>query len=151
MTHIETVLKDSLFLLRKQCQRQNVKLVERVDTDLPEIMIDVDRIKQVLLNLLNNALDAMPDGGLLTIQVQIVNEEIQLEVTDTGIGIASDNLPLVFEPFFTNKGQGTGLGLAISYNIISEHGGDIKIKSQPGAGTTVKVTLPIKSASPRLH
>lgn len=143
MASIETVLHDSLFLLRKQCQRQKVTLVEKVASGLPDIMIDADRIKQVLLNLLNNALDAMPDGGVLTVRAEQVKDAIQIRVEDSGVGITADNLPLVFEPFFTNKGQGTGLGLAISYNIISDHGGEIDIDSHPGAGTIVKISLPL--------
>lgn len=141
---IEKVLQDSLFLLRKQCQRQGVKLSEVIASNLPEIMMDADRLKQVLLNLLNNALEAMPDGGELNIQLEALPGDILLRVRDTGIGIPADLLPLVFEPFFTSKGQGTGLGLAISYNIISDHGGEIHIESQPGVGTTVLVSLPVK-------
>jgi signal transduction histidine kinase/HAMP domain-containing protein len=146
MARIETVLHDSLFLLRKQCQRQKVTLIEKIQPDLPEIMIDADRIKQVILNLLNNALDSMADGGKLTVQVDMVKGAIQILIEDTGVGIAADSLPLVFEPFFTSKGQGTGLGLAISYNIISDHGGDIQIDSLIGKGSIVKVVLPMTTS-----
>ncbi len=144
---VEKVVQDSLFLTRKQCQRQKVKLIERLDGDLPEIMMDADRLKQVLLNLLNNALDAMPDGGELEIVVEKDNDQILIRVTDTGIGIPAEQLPLIFEPFFTSKGQGTGLGLAISYNIISDRGGEIQIESTQGVGTTVLVSLPINLTS----
>ena len=140
---IEQVVQDSLFLIRKQCQRQKVELIEKFDDNLPEIMLDADRLKQVLLNLLNNALEAMPDGGELKIEVGTVNDEILIRVSDTGVGIPAEKLPLIFEPFFTSKGQGTGLGLAISYNIISDRGGEIQIESKLGVGTTVLVSLPI--------
>ncbi len=140
---VEKVLQDSLFLVRKQCQRQNVTLIEEVDTNLPEIMMDADRLKQVLLNLLNNALDSMPDGGELKIAVAAHDDEMLIRVIDTGVGIASEQLPLIFEPFFTSKGQGTGLGLAISYNIISDRGGEIQIESKLDVGTTVLVSLPL--------
>ncbi|MDX2495370.1 MAG: ATP-binding protein [Desulfuromusa sp.] len=140
---VEDILQDSLFLIRKQCQRQNVKLIEQVDDNLPEIMMDADRLKQVLLNLLNNALDAMPDSGELKIVVEADDDEILIRVVDTGTGIPPEQLPLIFEPFFTSKGQGTGLGLAISYNIISDRGGEIQIESKLGVGTTVLVSLPI--------
>jgi signal transduction histidine kinase len=140
---IEKVIQDSLFLIRKQCQRQNVMLIEQVADNLPDIMMDADRVKQVLLNLLNNALDAMPDGGELIIAVETSNDEMLIRVTDTGVGIPPDQLPLIFEPFFTSKGQGTGLGLAISYNIISDRGGEIQIESKLGVGTAVLVSLPI--------
>ncbi len=142
---IADVLQNSLFLLRKQCQRQQVRLIEEVAADLPEILMDADRIKQVLLNLLNNALEAMPDGGDLTIRAYSDGKNsLFIEIRDSGIGIAAARLPLVFEPFVTSKGQGTGLGLAICYNIISDHGGDIQIDSEQGAGTRVLVRLPLQ-------
>ncbi|WP_321391747.1 ATP-binding protein [uncultured Desulfuromusa sp.] len=140
---IADVVQGSLFLVRKQCQRQNLKLIEHVDDNLPEILMDADRLKQVMLNLLNNSLEAMPDGGELKITAARQNDQILICVADTGVGIAPDQLPLIFEPFFTSKGHGTGLGLAISYNIISDRGGEIKIESTLGQGTTVLVSLPV--------
>ncbi len=140
---IEKVIHDSLFLLNKQCQRQKVTLKENISALLPDILMDSDRLKQVMLNLCNNALDSMPDGGSLTIEVGRDQNQIIISVADTGCGISAQRLPLVFEPFFTSKGQGTGLGLAISYNIISDHGGDINISSQQGEGTKVVISLPI--------
>ena len=136
-------MEDVLHLTRKQCQRQKVELVEKVAGNLPEIMLDGDRLKQVLLNLLNNALDAMPDGGILTVEVKLNNNKILIRISDTGVGISAEHLPLIFEPFFTSKGHGTGLGLAISYNIISDHGGEIEIESKLGEGTTVVILLPL--------
>ncbi|MCK5912355.1 MAG: histidine kinase, partial [Desulfuromusa sp.] len=100
-----------------------------------------------LLNLLNNALEAMPDGGELKIIAEIHNDEMLIRVADTGVGISTEQLPLIFEPFFTSKGQGTGLGLAISYNIISDRGGEIRIESKPGVGTVVSVSLPLNQIS----
>jgi PAS domain S-box-containing protein len=144
---VDKVVLDSLFLIRKQCQRQKVTLIEQIDTDLPEVMLDPDRLKQVVINLLNNALDAMPDGGELQISVRQQDDHIVIQVQDDGIGISADQLPLIFEPFFTSKGQGTGLGLAISYNIISDHGGEIEIESTLGEGTTVVVYLPVNRTS----
>ncbi len=140
---VESVVYDSLFLIRKQCQRQNVKLIEQVAANLPKIMLDKDRLKQVLLNLLNNALDAMPDGGVLQVEVKEASGHLMICIGDTGVGISSEKLPLIFEPFFTSKGQGTGLGLAISYNIISDHGGEIQVESKVAEGTTVIISLPI--------
>jgi len=140
---IDKVVSDSLFLIRKQCQRQKVQLIEKIEENLPEIMLDSDRLKQVLINLLNNALDAMPDGGELRVEVEKLGERIAIRVVDTGIGISTDKLPLIFEPFFTSKGQGTGLGLAISYNIISDHGGEIEVESKIGEGTAVLILLPV--------
>ncbi len=137
------VVRDSIFLLRKQFQKQQIALLEQISPDLPDVRIDNDRLKQVLLNLFNNALDAMPQGGTLRVSLVRKDDWLVLDVTDSGIGIREENLPLVFEPFYTSKGQGTGLGLAISYNIISDHGGDIVIDSDAGCGTRVTVRLPV--------
>ena len=140
---IARVVEESLFLLRKQCQRQGVELCEERIPDLPEIMMDADRLKQVLINLLNNGLDAMPEGGILRIRVFAEGAWVKIVISDTGSGIPPEHLPLVFEPFFTSKGQGTGLGLAISYNIMTDHGGDIQIDSRAGEGTSVTLSLPL--------
>ncbi len=103
---VEKVVQDSLFLMRKQCQRQKVSLVEEIAQDLPAILMDADRLKQVMLNLCNNALDAMPEGGELRIAVGRDERDILIRISDTGCGISAQRLPLVFEPFFTSKGQG---------------------------------------------
>ena len=141
---INQVVEDSLFLLRKQCQRQNVELLEELNPQIPDVLMDADRLKQVLINLLNNGLDAMPEGGTLKVQVLAERSQVKVRITDTGEGIPAEKLPLVFEPFFTSKGQGSGLGLAISYNIMTDHGGDIDIDSQPGKGTCVTLSLPLQ-------
>ncbi|MFO7766538.1 MAG: ATP-binding protein [Pelovirga sp.] len=143
---VAEVLRDSVFLIRKQCQRQRVKLVENIPEDLTDVMLDTDRLKQVVLNLVNNALDAMPQGGTLRVSAEQLEDHILITVVDTGEGISSDQLPLVFEPFYTTKGQGTGLGLSICYNIISEHGGDIQVDSVVTQGTSVRITLPPATA-----
>ncbi len=142
---IVDVLQDSLFLVRKQCQRSGIKIIEQFLPNLPAIVMDADRLKQVFLNLFNNAIDAMPDGGELLISAKLSDDSVLLGIRDTGLGIDAEILPLIFEPFYTNKGQGTGLGLAISYNIVSDHGGEIDIESKPGEGTTVFIRLPLKS------
>ncbi len=143
---IAEVVHDSLLLVRKQCQLQKVTLTERVTDDLPEIVLDADRLKQVLLNLLNNALEAMPDGGELSIAVDVADGNLSISIADSGVGIPPDQLSLIFEPFFTSKGHGTGLGLAISYNIVSDRGGEIEFESEVGVGTTVIVTLPLEQS-----
>ena len=140
---VATVVDDSLLLIRKQCQRQRVKLIENVANDLPDIILDADRLKQVLLNLFNNALEAMVDGGELQVDVTATDENILFKIIDSGSGIPADQLAFIFEPFFTSKGNGTGLGLAISYNIISDRGGEIRVDSNVGVGTTVVVSLPL--------
>src|SRR5207249_4877803 len=108
-----------------------------------------DQLRQVFLNLMLNACDAMPDGGTLRINTELLPAtpdqpaEIAIRVADTGVGIAPEHLPRLFEPFYTTKPQGTGLGLAISAHIVTQHGGQITVDSEVGAGTTFTTTLPV--------
>ncbi len=121
-----------------------------LDPDLPLVTFDTTRIEQVMLNLFNNSMDAMPDGGVLRVgssaTVEGENEMILIRVADTGEGIPRENLERLFDPFFTTKevGKGTGLGLAISYGIVQEHGGRLEAESQVGDGATFTVLLPIR-------
>lgn len=142
------VLLDSLFLVRKQCKRSNIRISEQIAEDLPLIRMDADRLKQVFLNLFNNAIDAMPGGGVLAVSAAADDGEMRISIADNGCGIPAEKMPLIFEPFYTSKGQGTGLGLAISYNIISDHGGEIDVESQPGEGTLIRVRLPLEQPFP---
>jgi signal transduction histidine kinase len=144
---IQQVLRDSLFLVRKQCEKSKISIEEKIDDDLPAIALDAGRLKQVFLNLFSNAIDAMPDGGVLSVTAEKQEDSVRITTCDTGVGIEAEKIPLIFEPFYTNKGQGTGLGLAISHNIISDHGGKIEVESQPGLGTIIVVTLPIEQFS----
>ncbi len=139
------VLQDTLFLLRKQCQRSGVTLEEAIDGPFPTFPLDPGKLKQAFLNLLTNALEAMPQGGLLSVRGGVESEEIQIVIEDTGAGIAEDRIPLIFEPFYTNKSDGTGLGLAITHNIISDHGGRIDVASQLGRGASFTVSFPVPS------
>ena len=119
----------------------------RVDVpdDLPPLSVDVDKLNQVLLNLLLNAVQAMPGGGILDITARCCNGELTLTLRDNGEGIAADDLPRIFDPYFTTKGSGTGLGLAISAKIVEEHGGAIVVDSHRGQYTEVVLTLPLSA------
>jgi signal transduction histidine kinase len=116
------------------------------ESQLPPVPCVRDQLKQVILNLSLNAVEAMPDGGRLTINTATSPEAdgIWLTFTDTGHGIASEDLPNIFDPFFTRKAGGTGLGLAISYDIVQHHHGRIDVDSEPGRGTTFRIWLPTK-------
>lgn len=104
---------------------------------------DPDRLRQVFINMITNAAEAMPDGGKLTVAVGIEEGCALVSFTDTGLGISAADMEKIFNPFFTTKECGTGLGLAISYKIISEHGGKIAAQSLPGKGSTFKIFLPL--------
>ena len=121
------------------------------DTSLPEIEHDSDQIHQVLLNLLLNALQAINGAGTITVTVKSRDQFAVVEVADTGPGIAPDNLPNIFRPFYTTKGEGTGLGLSLARRIVEDHQGKIEVTSTLGQGTTFAMLLslpkPAKSDS----
>jgi len=106
-----------------------------------------DQLTQVFLNLIINAVEAMPEGGVLTITSALRSSWLAVEVQDTGQGLTHDEVARIFEPFYTTKTAGTGLGLAVSYGIIQQHGGRIEVQSMPGEGTTFSVLLPLKRSA----
>jgi signal transduction histidine kinase len=144
--HVADALDTALALVQFRLAGGSISVVRDIDGELPRILGDAGRLTEVFVNLLNNALDAMPHGGTVVIRASASSppEGVQVEIADSGAGIAAEHLPRVFDPFFSTKapGQGTGLGLSISHGIIEDHGGQIRIQSAPGAGTKVVVTLP---------
>jgi len=145
---LQRLVVDTLSFLEHQPMMRGKKLENLVPPDLPFIRADANQISQVLMNLLLNAAQATTEGGAITIaasKLTFVNA-IEIRVSDTGAGIPPDILPHIFEPFFTTKrGKGTGLGLSISQAYIRGHNGDIRVDSVPGQGTSVLITLPIRS------
>ena len=117
--------------------------------DLPNVSADEGQLQQAVVALATNAIDAMPDGGTLTLRALRRGPVVLIEVSDTGIGIPPENLTKIFDPFFTTKdvGHGTGLGLAVCYGILSEHGGRLDVRSSAGSGTTFTITMPVASVS----
>jgi two-component system NtrC family sensor kinase len=115
------------------------------------VLASKNQLRQVFLNLLSNAKDAMPEGGELTINTQGNGKQVRVQVTDTGVGIKPENLDKIFETFFTTKTdtvKGVGLGLSVCYGFIKDHGGDITVESQLGVGTTFNVVLPTEDHTP---
>lgn len=141
---LSQLLQETLMLVSKACEKAQVVLDQHIPEGLPPIWADPGRIKQALLNLLRNALEAMPEGGHLRLAAQTDNGMVQLCVADTGGGISGEEQPYIFEPFYSTKKQGSGLGLAITYNIITEHGGSLDMHSSSPAGTVFCLTLPVK-------
>ena len=143
---INRLLHDVLSQLGHQVPLTGIAVEERFATGLQEITGDRDQLRQVFTNLILNAVQAMPDGGRLTVATRLHADADVCEVTvaDTGCGIAGENLAQIFNPFFTTKMQGTGLGLSVSYGIIREHGGKIDVQSEVGAGTAFRVVLPVR-------
>jgi signal transduction histidine kinase len=145
--HVGRLVDDTLSFLRHQPMFRAIKLETRMAHDLPAITADGNQLSQILMNLLLNAAEATSEGGSITIDAHKLKftESVEIAVADTGCGIPADILPHVLEPFFTTKrGKGTGLGLSISHAYVRSHGGDIRVESIPGRGTTVHIVLPIR-------
>jgi signal transduction histidine kinase len=140
------LVEETLRLATNQIKLAKVKVRGEIDANLPPIHGDFQQLTQVLLNIVLNALDAMPDGGTLTISIRTPRgrDHIDLEFADTGTGMPEHVLANIFDPFFTTKPgvKGTGLGLSVSLGITRQHGGDILVRSSPGEGTAFTVRLP---------
>ncbi|MFA7003966.1 MAG: ATP-binding protein [Verrucomicrobiia bacterium] len=154
------MIEPMLALVRPDAQKQHIRIIENCPSDLPPICIDSQQVQQVILNIMINAIQAMPDGGTLTVGAELIEwpavagsllapnndapagrdaikpqPAVRLTIRDTGIGIPADHMDRIFSPFFTTKHRGTGLGLSITRTIVEKHGGNISVKSEPGKGT----------------
>jgi len=143
LVDINQVIEQVLAMVGHQAQLQNVEVVKEFSPSLPKVMADFDQLQQIFTNLTLNAIQAMPDGGRLTIRSSTVDGEVRIDVQDTGCGISKENMGKLFTPFFTTKakGKGVGLGLAVAHGIIERHKGRIKVQSEVGKGTTFSIYL----------
>jgi two-component system NtrC family sensor kinase len=141
---VNRLLNDMTMLVEKEAKHHNITIIRHYDQDLPAIYSDAPQLRQVFLNLLTNAAHAIGHDGAITIATSQAADAIHIRISDTGCGIAPENLSQIFDPFFTTKpeGQGTGLGLSISHGIIQRLGGKIKVESVLGKGTTFVIVLP---------
>jgi signal transduction histidine kinase len=143
-------IDNTLTLVRERAHRRGIKLERKIDAQVDKIHGDERKVKQVLLNLLSNALKFTPDGGRVDVKARRDADNIVVTVHDTGIGIAAEDQGAVFEEFrqvgrhYTNKQEGTGLGLALTRKFVELHGGRIWLESEPGKGSTFTFTIPIK-------
>jgi two-component system NtrC family sensor kinase len=142
---LNTVLDEILLLHEKQLQENDIKIKTTFAEALPQISASKDQLRQVFLNLVANARDAMPDGGTLSVATASDAENVRIEIADSGTGIKQEHLKKIFDSFFTTKDsvKGVGLGLSVCYGFIKDHGGDIKVKSKVNSGTTFIITFPI--------
>jgi signal transduction histidine kinase len=145
-TDLNHVISEVVTLVEKPFAQHGTRIESRLDPNLPHISASPDHLQQVFLNLLNNARDAMPEGGTITLRTYPNGRHLVAEVQDTGTGIAANIQSRVFDPFFTTKprGKGTGLGLSVSYEIVRKHQGDIQVESTPGQGALFRLMLPIE-------
>ena len=144
-TDVRKMLDEILSQIRHQAPLDRIIIHREYSPCLPEVEGDPYQLRQVFTNLILNAIQAMPDGGILTVTTATdeLSGTCQVLVSDTGCGIAQEHLEQIFNPFFTTKSSGTGLGLAVSYGIIKEHGGEIAVTNREGAGAVFQVTLPL--------
>jgi two-component system NtrC family sensor kinase len=151
MVDINTVIDEILLLHEKQLREMSIKLVCSFDSEVPGVWASKSQLRQVFLNMISNARDAMPDGGTLSIKTFSKGEIVNIEISDTGAGIKEEHIGKIFDAFFTTKDsiKDVGLGLSVCYGFIKEHGGDIKVRSPKGSGATFTITLPAgKGTSP---
>jgi len=139
---LNLVVCDTVLLMRRPCERQKVQLTLE-EGEVPKFRLDPEKIKQAVLNIIRNAQEALPRGGRITVATRVEGDCAVISIGDDGSGIAAEDLPLIFEPFFTRKGAGTGLGLSITQRIIEEHRGRIRVASPPGQGTQFTIELPL--------
>jgi len=139
------VLEETLTLVQHPFKTAQVNVIKNYTEQLPPVLGSTTRLQQVFLNLFMNARDAMPSGGMLEVRTGAQNGSVEVEVTDTGMGIPAEHLQRIFDPFFTTKatGKGTGLGLSVSYGIIKEHAGKVDVRSTPGKGTSFRLEFPV--------
>ena len=144
--HIEDIIKEVKGVLAKEAEKMKVTIKEIYDDNLPPVPLDINQMQQVFMNLFLNAFEAMPVGGILTVEIDRGDSQegwIQVKIKDTGNGIATEHLSKIFDPFFTTKSKGLGLGLAITHKIMEGHGGTIGVESTPGKGSKFILSLPI--------
>src|SRR5438105_3976700 len=147
---LNDVVRDTTELLRPEIENRGLTIKQKFARRLPETPIDPAQIKQALVNLIKNAIQAMTKGGVLTLQTMEGSDGVWVSVSDTGGGIPPEQLKRIFEPFYTTKKKGTGLGLMIVQRIIREHGGRIELESHVGQGTRFRIWLPLHEQHPRL-
>ena len=145
VVNLTSVVDEILLLHEKQLQEHSIKISPRFEKNLPEVYASTNQLRQVFLNMVSNARDAMPEGGSLTVKTFSDEKFVNITFSDTGVGISEENIGKIFDSFFTTKSsvKGVGLGLSVCYGFIKDHGGDIKVKSKQGEGTTFIISLPV--------
>jgi len=148
--NLNRVVEEGLSFFEARCANEGIELVRSLSADLPQIVADPGQLNQVLVNLLVNAIQAMPDGGRLGVATQWSGDQVSLIVEDTGLGMSREVQKQIFVPFFTTKdvGEGTGLGLPVIHGIVTTHGGAVEVDSTVGRGTRFEIKLPVADGPP---
>jgi PAS domain S-box-containing protein len=147
-THLEDrdlnpLIEDLLSFVQYELEQSNVELIKDLDETIPSLKLDPKYLKQAVLNLVKNAISAMPDGGILRVSTQLRGDQVLFRISDNGVGMSADVRDKIFEPYFTTKDFGSGIGLTLVYKVVKEHMGDISVLSREGRGTTFTITLPV--------
>lgn len=146
MLNLSTIIQDVLRMMKPSLEEHDV----RIEISIPErvdFFLDEERMRSLFMNLIQNAMEAMSQGGNLTIQVAVKGQTAKIVVEDTGKGIAEQDLPHIFEAYFTTKEHGSGLGLMFVYDAVHDHGGKVDVNSRPGKGTRFEITLPLRRSN----
>jgi len=142
LENVNSIVEHACLMARSDFQKYPVSLVKQLDDYLPEVFVDARQIQQGLLNVIRNGLQAMPEGGELTVATASEEDGVVVSITDHGEGIPPDVRDNIFTPFYTTKVQGTGLGLAVTRKIMDDHHGTIEAQSEEGVGTTFILKVP---------
>jgi two-component system, sporulation sensor kinase E len=147
---LNALVSELVQFLKYEMEDAHVRVIQLLDDSLPPIPLDEGAMKRALLNLIKNALAAMPEGGELRLQTMKEPDGASIIVSDTGIGIPEDLQGKIFEPYFTTRETGSGLGLTVVYKVVREHGGDLHMQSVPDRGTTFRITIPVPQVERKL-
>lgn len=141
-TSVNEIIEASLRLIQSEAENAGVRIERDLDKEIAPTNVDPSQIRQVFLNVLLNGIQAMPDGGVLSVRSRSRDASIFVEVSDTGVGLSEEHLQQVFDPFFSTKESGTGMGLSISYQLVQSHGGEIRVHRNRKSGLTFGIELP---------
>lgn len=147
---LNEILRDLLNFVRFELEQAGIDMVVDLDDGMPPLNLDAKYLKQAILNLIKNAIAAMPEGGMLRVATQLRGDQALLRVSDNGIGMDDEVLAKIFEPYFTTRDFGSGIGLTLVYKVIKEHLGDISVISKEGHGTTFTITFPVPQTEKHL-
>jgi len=147
---LNALITELVQFLRYEMAEANVRVLPLLDESVPSIPLDEGSMKRALLNLIKNAISAMPDGGELRLQTKREGDNVTIIISDTGVGIPEELQGKIFEPYFTTRDTGSGLGLTVVYKVVKEHGGDLHMDSRPGRGTTFRISIPVPQSERKL-
>lgn len=142
-SRLNPIVQDMLDFVRFELEQAGIKIEASLQDDIPNLQLDEKFIKQAVLNIVKNAISAMPDGGTLSVRTRLQGDEVMLRISDSGHGMSEDVLNKIFEPYFTTKDFGSGIGLTLVYKIVKEHMGDISVVSQEGRGSAFSILFPV--------